>query len=63
MHFYHEGYYDAYCTGAELEDLASRDRRDREPTYEPIRTPAMLHWLAAVTVALCIIAAAIYALS
>jgi hypothetical protein len=63
MHFYYEGYYDAYYTGATLEDLRARDRRDDDPTYEPIRTPAILNWLAIASVALCVIFAAIHGLS
>lgn len=63
MYFYHEDHRDAWSTGAALEDLRARDRRDDEATYEPIRTPAILAWLVAVIVALCAIVAAIHGLS
>ena len=63
MHFYHEGYHDAYYADAALEDLKSRDRRDDDLTYEPIRIPAILNWLVTVSVALCVIVTAIQALS
>ena len=63
MYFYHEGYHDAYYADAALEDLKSRDRRDDDLTYEPIRIPAILNWLVTVSVALCVIVTAIQALS
>lgn len=63
MYFYHEGYCDAYYSGASLEDLRARDRRDDEATYEPIRTPAILSWLALMGVGLCLVLTAIHALS
>ena len=62
MYFYHEGY-DAYYTGAALEDLRARDQRDGDAADEPIRTPAILNWLVIMSVALCLIFAAIHALS
>ena len=61
MYFYHEGYHDAHCADAALEDLRSRDRRDDDRTYEPVRTPAI--WLVIASVALCVIFAAIHGLS
>ncbi len=63
MHFYHEGYHDAYYVDAALEDLRSRDRRDDDRTDEPIRIPAILNWLVFVSVALCVIFTAIHVLS
>jgi hypothetical protein len=63
MYFYHEGYRDAHCTGAALEDVTARDRRDEDANYEPIRLPAILNWLMTVGVALCVIVATIQALS
>ena len=63
MYFYHEGFYDAYYTGAILEDVRARDRRDDDSTYEPIRTPAILNWLVIMSVALCITFTAIQVLS
>lgn len=45
MYFYHEGYCDAYYTGAVLEDVRARERRDDASTHEPIQTPAILNWL------------------
>jgi hypothetical protein len=62
MYFYHECYHDAYYAAA-LEDLRSRDRRDDDRTYEPIRIPAILNWLVIVTIALCVIFTAIQVLS
>ncbi|MBN9308961.1 MAG: hypothetical protein J0I99_04100 [Devosia sp.] len=61
MYFYHEGYIDAQS--AALEDTGSRERSDGEGVCEAIRMPAILTWLAAVTVALCGIVAAIQLLS
>jgi hypothetical protein len=63
MYFYHEGYHDAYYAHAALEDLRTGDRRVDDRTYEPVRIPALLNWLAIVTIALCIIVAAIQVLS
>ncbi len=63
MYFYHESYHDAYYGNAALEDLRSADRRVDERTYEPIRLPAILNWLAIVTVGLCVIFTAIEVLS
>ena len=63
MYFYHEGYHDAYYAAATLEDLRPHDRRDEDPSYEPARFPAILNWLAIVSVALCVIVAAIQAMS
>ena len=63
MYFYHEGFHDAYYADAALEDSRARDRRDDDPTYEPIRTPAILNWLVIMSVALCVISTAIHALS
>ena len=63
MYFYHEGCHDAYYADAALEDLRSRDRRDDDRTYEPIRIPAILSWLVIVSVALSVIFTAIHALS
>jgi len=63
MHFYYEGYHDAYYTEAALEDLRCRDRRDDDRNYEPLRIPAILNWLAVVSIALCAIVSAIQALS
>lgn len=63
MHFYHEGYYDAYYAEAAFDDLRSRDRRDDDLAYEPIRIPAILNWLVIVSVALCVIFTAIQGLS
>jgi hypothetical protein len=63
MYFYHEGYHDAYYTGAALEELRGRDRCDDDSTYEPIRTPAVLNWLAIMVVAFGIISTIIHALS
>ena len=63
MYFYHEGYHDAYYADASLEALTSRDRRDDDPTYEPIRIPAVLNWLVIVSVALCVVITAIHGLS
>ena len=61
MYFYHEGY-DAYYTGAILEDLAARDRPDDDSTYELIQTPAILNWLVIMSVALCIVFTTIHLL-
>ena len=63
MYFYHEGYHDAYYAEAALDDLRSRDRRDDDRRFEPIRTPTILTWLVAVSVALCVILTAIHGLS
>ena len=63
MYFYHEAYHDAYYTQAALEDLRSRDRRDDDRTYEPLRIPAILNWLVAVSVAVCAIFVAINCLT
>ena len=67
MYFYHENYYESYHDGydvdAALEDLRPRDRRGDDRTYEPIRIPPILNWLAMVSVALCVISAAIYGVS
>jgi len=63
MYFYHEGLHDPYYADAALEDLRTRDRRVDDRTYEPIRIPAILNWLAIVTIALCVIVAAIQILS
>jgi hypothetical protein len=67
MYFYHENYhasyYDAYGTDADLEDLRLCDRRGDDRTFEPIRIPAILHWLVIVSVALCVTSAAIFGLS
>jgi hypothetical protein len=63
VYFYHEGFYDAYHTAAVLEDLWVRERSDDEPDFEPIRTPAILNWLAIVSFALCGLVAAIAWLS
>ena len=62
MYFYHESYHDAYYADATLEDLRSRDRRDDDRTYEPIRIPAILNWLVIVSVGLSVIVTAIQAL-
>ena len=37
MYFYHEGYRDAHCTSAALEDVSGREPRDDDATYEPIQ--------------------------
>ena len=63
MWSYHEGYHDAYYAEAALEDLRSRDRRDDDQSYEPIRIPAILTWLVIMSVALCAISTAIVGLS
>ena len=63
MYYYHESYHDAYYADAALEDLRSRDRRDDDQTYEPIRIPAILNWLVMVSVGLTVIVTAIQALS
>ncbi len=63
MHFYHEGYDDAYYAEAALEDLRSRDRGDDDQSYEPIRIPAILAWLVIVSVALCVVFTAIHVLN
>ena len=63
MYFYHEGYCDAHCTGAALEDVTGRERRDDDATYQPIQLPAILNWLVTVGVALCVIVATIQFLS
>jgi hypothetical protein len=64
MYFYYEGYHDAHCADAALEDLRSRDRRDDDRTYEPVRIPAILNWLVVIaSVALCVIFTAIHGLS
>lgn len=63
MYFYHEGYQDAHFADAALEDLRSRTRRDDDLSYEPIRIPAILNWLAVMSIALCIIFTAINGLS
>ncbi len=63
MYFYHEGYHDAYYADASLDALACRDRRDDDRSYEPIRIPAIVTWLAIVSVALCVIVTAIHHLS
>ena len=63
MYFYYESYHDPYYADAALEDLRTRDRRVDDRTYEPIRIPAILNWLAIVTIALCVIVAAIQILS
>jgi hypothetical protein len=62
MYFYHESYHDAYYAAA-LEVLRSGDRRVDDRTFEPIRIPAILNWLVIVTIALCVIFAAIRGLS
>ena len=63
MWFYHEGYRESYYADAALEDLRSRERRDDDQAYEPIRIPAILTWLVIVSVALCAIFTAINGLS
>ena len=63
MWSYHEGYHDAYYAEAALEDLRSRDRRDNDRTYEPIRIPEILNWVVIVSVALSVIFTAIQVLS
>ena len=63
MYFYHEGYYDAHYPGATPEVLSARNRRHDQSIFEPIQTPAILNWLAIVSVALCIIFTTIHALS
>jgi hypothetical protein len=63
MYFYHEGYYDAYYAAAALEDLRSADRAVDDRTYEPIAIPAIVNWLAVVTISLSVIFAAIQVLS
>ena len=64
MWSYHEGHHhDAYYAEAALEDLRSRDRRDDDQSYEPIRIPAILNWLVIMSVALCVIYAGINGLS
>ena len=60
MYFYHEGYHDAYYAAALEEDLRSGDRRVDDRSYEPIGIPALLNWLVIVSVALCVIFAAIH---
>jgi hypothetical protein len=60
MYFYHEHYHDAYA--AALEDLRCRDART-DAAYEPIRIPAILNWLLAMSVALLVIVLTIQALS
>jgi hypothetical protein len=62
MWFYYEGYHDTYHAAA-LEDLWSRGARDGDQIYEPIRIPAILNWLAIVTIAVCAILAVIHGLS
>jgi hypothetical protein len=62
MYFYHEGYHDAYYAAA-LEDLRSPDPRYDHRAYEPIQIPMILNWLSIVSVALCVIFAAIHMLS
>lgn len=62
MYFYHEGYHDTYYAEATLDDLRSRDRCD-DRTYEPVRIPAILSWVVALSVALCVVVIAIDALS
>jgi hypothetical protein len=63
MYIYHEGYCDAYYTGAILEEVRARDRRDDDSTYEPIQMPAILNWLVIMSVALCVIFTTIHILS
>jgi hypothetical protein len=63
MWFYHEGYQDAYYAEAVLDDFRSRDRREDDQAYEPIRMRAILNWLVVVSIALCVIVAAINGLS
>jgi hypothetical protein len=63
MHFYHEGFHDAYYAAAALEDLRSRDRQLDDRTYEPIRIPAILNWLVIVAIALCVLFTTIQVLS
>jgi hypothetical protein len=63
MWFYYERYHDANYAEAALDELRSRDSRDDDQTYEPIRIPAILNWLVIVSVALCIIVMAINGLS
>jgi hypothetical protein len=63
MYFYHEGYHDAYYAQAALEDLRSRDRRDDDLNYEPIRIPAILNWLVIASVTLCLLTTAILGLN
>ena len=63
MYFYHEGYHETYHADAALEDLRPRDRYGEDLTYEPIRIPAILHWVVIMSVALCIIFTAIEVLS
>lgn len=61
MYFYHEDIRDAY--GIALDDWGSQHRRDDDQTDEPIQIPAILNWLVMVSVTLCVIVAAIQALS
>ncbi len=63
MYFYHEGYHDTYYAEAALDDLRSRDRRDDDRSYEPVRIPAIFSWVVALSVALCVVVIAIDALS
>ena len=61
MYFYHEHCHDAYRTEDAAEDGRFNNLHDE--SYEPIRVPAVLNWLAIVGVALCVIVAAIQGLS
>ncbi|OEO32404.1 hypothetical protein VW23_011845 [Devosia insulae DS-56] len=63
MYFYHEGYHDTYYADASLDALRSRERHDSDQSYEPIRIPAIVTWLASVSVVLCGIVTAIHHLS
>ena len=63
MYLYHEGCCGAYYTDAALEDVRARDRRDDESTYAPIQTPAILNWLAIMSVAIGIVFTTIQFLS
>lgn len=63
MYIYHEGYCDTFYTGAILDEVRARDRRDDDSTYEPIQMPVILNWLVIMSVALCVIFTTIHVLS
>jgi hypothetical protein len=63
MWLYYERYHDANYAEAALDHLRSLDPYDYNQAFEPISIPAILNWLAIVSVALCVIVIAINSLS
>ena len=67
MYFYHENYhatyYDAYDVDATLQDMRPLNLSGDDRSFEPIRVPAFLKWLAIVSVPLCAIFTALDILS